>query len=169
MKLDRGNAGVLRSSPFLATATNGEVDRPQDETEGYRRPPRNPSVSRFAPATSPFVPQKKGENGKDLPGELVDETHAQKTMPQPTREAQMQQSRAGGAAWGSGWTVRARASLAGGVVRHGRELGRLGACRKIVWVFHLFWQYGVIQMPTKVYYLASERDSASPSAASKCA
>ena len=35
----------LRSSPFSAKAANGEVDRPQDETEGYRRRRKNPSVS----------------------------------------------------------------------------------------------------------------------------
>ena len=42
---------------------------------------------------------------------------------------QMQQSRAGGAASGSGCRVRARAKLAGGEVRHGRSVagwGRVG-------------------------------------------
>ena len=46
------------------------------------------------------------------------------------REAPMQQSRAGGAASGSGCRVRARTWLAGRGVRHGLESGRAGACRK---------------------------------------
>jgi hypothetical protein len=44
-----------------AVSANGEVDRPQDETEGFLRRRFYPSVTRFARATSPFVLRKNGE------------------------------------------------------------------------------------------------------------
>ena len=51
----------------------------------------------------------------------------------------MQQSRAGGAASGSGWTGRASAKLAGGGVRHGRSVAAWGRVGK--WFGHLSLQH----------------------------